>query len=469
MLLPALAQGQLKLDWRGYIDSDLRFVIDDKVPFERSETTLQARVAGKYGKHVGGVADVEMTFVEMSSPQTFAHLTDRQALDSFRFESDALFVEFTDMGLDGLDMRMGRQKVIWGAADRFHPTSNLNALDVEDALAFGETLAAEMITLQYRPYFTFGDEDEPWFEEFSLQLAWAPMFKPAQLPQSAAQAFTLPDETIRLASSQRLKDLARLQKGYLDAGAVINYDIQVHEPEFNIENSAVAARMAWNIVGIDMSVSYFRGFDDFPRGEKAIVTGDAANVDTEIHLTFPRVQVIGVDLATSLPFLDGVGLWGEVGITLHDDLFVVVDGTRFAGFESIPELNGPPVTEFGKGMFVKGVAGLDYTPLPWWYINIQYLHGFVDEFGADELEDYLVAGMDFKLFHDKWVIRIFSILNFQDLSHVIFPQFIFRPWSASEISVGAFLFSGLWGKKDTKFGSPVAGQSTVFVRGRYSF
>ena len=31
--------------------------------------------------------------------------------------------------------------------------------------------------------------------------------------------------------------------------------------------------------------------------------------------------------------------------------------------------------EDDAGVFTKVVVGMDYTPVPWWYINIQYLHG----------------------------------------------------------------------------------------------
>jgi hypothetical protein len=269
-----------------------------------------------------------------------------------------------------------------------------------------------------------------------------------------------------LATTDELKQLARQQKGYLDAGANIAYDINVNLPDWKARNIMVGARMAWNLLGVDMSVSYFRGFDDFPRAENAIVTGDATDVHTTIDLTYPRVQVLGVDMAASVPWLDGLGVWAEVGITFHDDLYVVIDGATFAGNAAGDVFPNGPALEHAAGQFVKAVAGIDYTPFPFWYINIQYLHGFVDEFGSDNLNDYIVAGMDFKLFRDKFLIRTFGIVDIQDQSWVLFPQLVFRPFSGGSLSVGAFLF---FGDEDTKFGSPVAGGSSVFTKARFSF
>ncbi len=472
LLLPLTGLSQeLQLELGGDVKADLRFELEDAdLPIERMETWLSGRMSGRFGRHVGGVAKLDFVFVHRPNPGTFGGLVDREALDPFRIESDALFVEFMDVGADGLDIRLGRQQIIWGSADRFHPTSNLNPLDVEDPLEFGDTIANQALRIRYAPYVFAGDEDEPWFEELSFEVAWVPLFVPAQLPESGGLAFTDPNETIRLANHQKLKNLATLLKGFVDGGAVVNWDLQVQQPEFSLANSMVGARIAWNLLGIDMSVSYFRGFEDIPRGEKAIVTGDPANVGSRIQLTYPRVQVVGADFTTSLDWLDGVGLWAEVGVFFHDDLYLVIDGRQFEGYEGIDALNTPPVKEHEAGQFVKAVVGMDYTPVPWWYINVQYLHGFVDEFGADDLEDYIVAGMDFKMARDKVTLRLFSMVDITDTSFVLFPQLIAKPFSGGEITVGAFLYSGLFGlPKDTKFGSPVAGASTVFTRATWSF
>jgi len=100
------------------------------------------------------------------------------------------------------------------------------------------------------------------------------------------------------------------------------------------------------------------------------------------------------------------------------------------------------------------------------YLNVQYLHGFLDEFGSDKLDDYLVAGMDFKLARDKVLLRTFGIYNFQDNSWVLFPQLVLTPFSGGEFQIGSFLF---FGDEDTKFGSAVAGRSTLFTKAKVSF
>lgn len=367
-------------------------------------------------------------------------------------------MELTDIGVDGLDLRIGRQIITWGTADRFHPTANLNPLDVHDALKFGAQVANEMIALRWHPDASLGDEDDPWLTELGLEIVFVPFFKPAQLPQSAGLAFTDEQEFTRRADSEALQPLLDLQRTLTQAGTVFNYHPLVELPGREIANSMAGARLQWKLLGVDMSASYFRGFDDFPRAEHVDAELDGTLEETFIKLTYPRMQVLGVDAATSLDFLDGLGLWGEVAVVFHDDLYRVVD--THGQIETIVE------KEHAKGQFVKATVGTDYTPLPWWYLNVQYLHGFVDEFGAAKLGDYLVPGMDFKLFRDTLLLRFFSIIDLQDRSFVLFPQVVATPWNGGEVSVGAFLFMG---PDDTKFGSDVAGRSTVFVKGKASF
>jgi hypothetical protein len=447
------------LTWRGFVESDLRlFVTDMDVPVERLETTAGVKTKGKFGEHVRFLADLNIIFDERSNPQNFAGLTNRALLDPWRIESAGLFVEFVDMGLDGLDLRLGRQQVIWGTADRFHPSSNLNPLDVEDPLRFGETIANEMVTLRYSPDLWLGYEDEAWFEELSFEFVFVPVFKPAQLPNSSGLAFTDPAELERQAKSKELKELLAAQKLLSDT-LTFSYSPFVAQPDRNLKNSMMGARMAWNLFAMDMSVSYFRGFDDFPRAEKVVAVQDGTHVDSQIKLTYPRIQVLGADIATSLDWLGGLGVWFEGAMVMHNDLYRLID--------TGPILNKTVLeTEHKKGRFFKMTAGMDYSPTPTMYLNVQYLHGFLDEFGAANLDDYIVAGIDIKMARDTVLFRTFGIVNLQDQSFVAFPQLIFMPWNNAELTVGTFLF---FGKDDSKFGSVVAGSSTAFMKAKVIF
>jgi hypothetical protein len=499
--LSAKAQVEADFRWKAELYTDIRTTICggelapcptnvESFDYERFETGIRGEVLGKYGGWVLGKAQLDILYLETGQTSSFSELLDRNQLDPFRIESRALFVTFTDAGADGLDISLGRKQLVWGASDKFRPTSNLVPLDVQDPLAFGDTVAQEMVHIRYSPYVFGGDEDDPWFDELFFEVAWVPLFKPAWLPSSAEIAFSDVNEQFRNARTPILASMANDQVGYVQQGSEVSVIPTIVRPDFDIQHSMIGARMGFNLGGVDMSFSYFYGYDDFPRAEEAVVTGNTIDVNVDLTLSYPKVHVVGIDMATSLDFLDGVGLWAEVAFNIHDDLYITIDGTEFAGNGQGQVFQNGPELELEKGFFIKATVGMDYTPFPWWYINVQYLRGFVDEFGANKLGDYLVAGMDFKMLRDKLLLRIFGLVKFpvtcdtdrfglcledtgpgarrrrEDASAAIFPQIVVAPVNGAEFTVGAFLY---FGARDTKFGSPTTGASTVFARARILF
>ena len=183
--------------------------------------------------------------------------------------------------------------------------------------------------------------------------------------------------------------------------------------------------------------------------------GDAV-VTTNIVLKNPRIDMLGVDMSTSLDSLGGIGLWAELAYFMHDALVRDIE----AGREMVEESVDP------KTRFWKLTAGLDYTVAKWWYLNIQYLHGFVDEFGSERLNDYVVGVNDLKFFADKLLARFVVMHQFQDRSTVIYPQLSGTFLENTELTLGGMVYLG---EKVSKFGTPAAGPNLVFARARFSF
>jgi len=44
-----------------------------------------------------------------------------------------------------LDIRIGRQRIAWGTADKLNPTDNLNPDDLEDIFDFGKHLDSNIV------------------------------------------------------------------------------------------------------------------------------------------------------------------------------------------------------------------------------------------------------------------------------------------------------------------------------------
>jgi len=495
LLIPVSAQGQSEFDYRGYLELDNRFSVPGKTEpagisstrFLRSDAT--ARVTAAVGEDdVQGVLDLALVFTGFPQTDNLNDLMIRERVDPFRLESDALYIEILDM-LPGLDMRLGRQILHWGSADQFNPTNVVNAYDYEDPLKFGAAVANEMLVLKYTAPISVFSDSTTIFDDLAIEVAAVPIFRPGQLPASALAAFNDSSLFDQVVDSPSLRDLKGVQDLFLNSGGTVAYDVDVNNPEPDFANAQVGTRLSWTLLGTDMGIMYYRGFEDTPRAEDIRATGlnVPQNIDindeeallpvveglvatrsngvtddgegaipTDVKLSYPRVQVLGADLSTSLDFMGGVGLWGEFAMTFHEDLYRYID----VGLGPVLE------QEAEAGHYWKLTTGFDYSLTSWWYFNAQYIRGFVDEFGAPNLGDYVLAGSEFKMFSETVALLLFSILDLEELSAVIYPELFMRLWRNTEVSVGAFAFLG---EPDTKFGSRLTGPNTVFIKGRYSF
>ena len=169
----------------------------------------------------------------------------RQKVDPLYFESEALYIRITDFILDGIDVRVGRQIIDWGSADRFNPTSVINGLDLEDYQDFGRRVANEMVNITFAPDWEVGGEETPIFSEFQFQVVWVPVFRSGLIPESSEYIFGGPDQFRRFVRSSTLKRLVDLQQAYVDNKGAILYDVKVHEPSLSIENSQVGVRLGF--------------------------------------------------------------------------------------------------------------------------------------------------------------------------------------------------------------------------------
>ena len=507
----------------GYVESDVRIWVPGKAhpnesegqiwnKIQRIENTLGYR-AFWGGDYAGATLDLKLIFFGGSAVQKLDDMSDRRLVDDYRLESDALYVEFYDFLIEGLDLRLGRQIVEWGSADQFNPTNPINALDLEDPIKFGDRVANEMAVLTWTaPWYVEG-ESGTIFDEFTLSAVAVPVFRSGVLPESGLLVFQDTDLLAQRANTPTLQGMAGLADPFVAAGGEFLFDVDVQTPQLHGRNVQYGAHMGMNLMGVSLGFMYYKGFSDVPYPGRltpsipeefaSAITSlnldldkmqdllentpellpPGLSVSNNVLLKFPRVQMVGGHFSTSLDFLGGMGLWGEVALYMHDDVKLELD---FDGF--MPDASGAEVLAEG-GMFVKAAAGMDYSITRYWYMNVQYLYGFVDEFGADTLNHYVVLVNDYKLFNESVIARTSVILGMEDLplldadgvaelnqageektgitlSGVVYPNLIINAIENTELNIGAFIY---FGREDTKFGSPLAGSNMFYMKAKYSF
>lgn len=532
---PSPARADVDLKFSGWITSDMRFRVlgeerslPNPVPsqwsllkngFSRNENRIRAALNLKIGDKIRGVADTELLLFGFSDISDIDSTTLRNRVDPYYLEVHAAFIDINNLFGDAIprfDLRIGRQTVPWGAADKFNPISNLNTLDLSDPLQFGRALANNMIRADWNP---IGD--------LTFTAVLVPIFRPAQLPRTAPIALLDPlrpapvaNQGIRSALDDERAIYVPLYDPvsgtYLPSGRTLTITADVLAPEITAANMQFGFRAATKIKDQDVGLSYYHGRFGIPVPAWSISTGTLDNNLTQTLLVYPKMDVLGVEMAGSIEKLGGLGYWiegavifpGEVGLGFYDGITPggvkpfqytqnPATGTYFRDTRTVGSI-AETATVVERTPFAKATVGIDYNIKGRVYFNIQYVHGFIDEFGAgraarprtnaidinekprveSRIGDYVVAGLDIKMLGDRLLLRLFGVYKLPSFelttkmwddyapTGVLFPQIAWTVWDATELSIGGFV---MLGDRSTKFGDAAAGASEIFARARVSF
>ena len=427
MAFTTAAYAELELEVGGRVQSDIRARVTNiqthnfydlrKLPvgIERNENILKLKL-GAYADRFSGVVDLDLVYLGRSPEvQDLAALSDRTKVEPFRIEAHSLYMQGTDVIVDGLDLRIGQQIVAWGAGDQFNPTNNINSDDLEDPLLFGTQQANLMAKADY----SFGDA-------LTLSGVLVPIFRPALLPASGELAVAAVDRLPHVNEALRHRIHVETAVAASDPAMFGERfptrvrNISPMTPETSLENMQFSFRAATTLAEQDISVSYYRGFHDFPEPvrndtaqvfDRTCAPNNAANcvdgvIETNVELAYPKMQVIGLNVTGEVNALgwlsdaiSPIGYRIEAGlffpealtITMFQDDITVARQTVPAGEYAYNLGAGVKPEVLSDKPFAKWVVGLDYTFNEHVYANVQWVHGLVDEFGAG---DFISDGYD---------------------------------------------------------------------------
>ncbi len=488
LLLPSAAQATPdwadKLSLSGTFSSDVRFDVEDyrgakagqgyDFAVNRNDVTLHAEIAPV--DPVIAVFDGRLRYYGLNQAATLTQLSDRDKIDPFSVQVDQAYVAVRGVPFSWLDLKVGRVTETWGSADMFNPVDNLNARDFYDPMDYTRKVPNEMVELTLYP--------RPWL---TLTGVWVPVFKPSQLPPSAALGFAIGRDSRGCLKSIPAPPLDRpealkLQNtfGSIDPCSLDFGDAQVNTvlPNNGLKDSQAALRAQFKLDALDLGLSYYYGRFTFPVAYDAVAhanlspTTGKVDVAYTAEVMYPRMQVAGLDFSYSAPWLFDVGIVGELAVIFPEQ---VDFGMRaYQGSAKVLELSSVNVK---SDPFVKATLGLDYTFTKWLYVNAMYVRGFFDEF-ADKygVHNYVVASADLKFHSDSFLLRLSGVLDLDDLSNVANPQLTWIITPGVEAIVGAFIFGGSPTPKDpidyasrSKFGQLAAGRSQAFLKARFTW
>ncbi len=318
------------------------------------------------------------------------------------------YLDVYDFLMSNLDLRAGKQIIVWGTADKINPTSNLSPYNYEDILDFGKKEGITAIKLTYS-----GDN-------FAVEGDFVPRFRPAILPEGDYLNTFMQNGTFQ---SRRVN--------------IVNSNTFLIMPKSDIkESSEVGIRLSTTVWKFDLSLSYFNGLLGLPFAKSVhlVPLDTLGNMNLNTTLSFSRSHVIGTDFSTSL---FGIGFWGE--------------GALYIPHEFVMELSYPTYTgmvrEYDtilKDPFFKYVLGADYHFKHNYYLNVQYVHGFLHEYG-DSLKNYLTGRLQKSFLNDRLKITPLSGIftfkkNIKDsFAFGYMPEIEYKPYDGVSILLGAFI------------------------------
>jgi hypothetical protein len=450
----------------------------------RNENRLEFYVNYRPNEHIELVGGFEPVFMGVSDASTLDDLSSRQMIRPFHVESDKAYLGLIDVA-PGLDIKVGRQIVVWGTADKFNPTNNINADDFEDRPLYTEPIANQMAVVDYSAF-----EDK-----LQLQAIWIPLFYPALLPPSASAALTDPKAPIPFALDVDQSDLLFTQN-FIDSSDrfIPAISSQVITPTPALKNGQGAFKIASKIGEFDFSASYFFGFHDIPlpyyaSSRVTVPEGEQVSQQPEVaeccfastaYLRYPGMHVIGADMATQIPFLGHMGFWAEgamfVPTRRHDMQIELPVALALPSADGLATtLEGPTVL---NKPFFKLTTGVDYTAGKHVLLLAQYMHGFIDEFGFGNIGDYVMGGTQLAFRGRHVIAQVFGVLQLpkkrdidesvaslwegDKVSGVIAPELALVPKAGYlTFKLGAF---ALMGRHQSKFGQKATGSSIAYVK-----
>jgi hypothetical protein len=324
--------------------------------------------------------------------------------------------------LPQLDLRVGRQRISWGTAEKVSVIDNVNPLDLEDPWDYGRRLASDALRLK------------AYASVWTVEAVYLPYFRPALLPGDSFALVSLP-AGLPLAAGQP----ALVTPGDDPWG-----------------NTTLGLRLAASVGGWDLAASWLYGRQSLPAAMEVIAV---AGPELNVKLSYPRQHVAGLEAAGELY---GVGLWGEAAFFWPDHT-VVTDMTI---------VGGSLVVERPK-WYAKWALGLDYTFAWGLYANLQYVHGFFSENERGALNDYLLLGLEWKLLGDRLVLGPLGLaLEVDDLRDpagswglALNPELSFHPVDAARLTAG---LRWLAGEEGTAFGGQREA-AELYVEAAFSF
>jgi hypothetical protein len=142
------AQEDNSLKLSGELLTDERFLLEAPNDWVWNENRLTLKL-DKKTKRSKFYSEVWLRNIGLPIITSSSDLYNKGIVDPYNLEIREAYVQLYGFLTKNLDLTIGRQRIVWGTADKLNPTDNLNPLDLEDILDFGRRRGSDAINLNY--------------------------------------------------------------------------------------------------------------------------------------------------------------------------------------------------------------------------------------------------------------------------------------------------------------------------------
>lgn len=224
----------------------------------RNQSTLQLELKSKFSNHFSFFSELE-----------FRH-------DFSDDKRNRIFLKETyiDLFTDKIDLRVGKQIILWGKADGFNPTGNISSMDYSDILdTDGEELGV------------FALNTKVYLKDWEIQGIIIPAFQASIFPSEKSRWLEeYPDYLYHNGLNK----------------PVLYFWNNANIPDNKLKDIQYALKLSRNFSSVDLSISYYNGWNDIPSIVSSITPSDNDTILANFNQYYYRHQVVGADFSTAI-------------------------------------------------------------------------------------------------------------------------------------------------------------------------
>lgn len=403
------------LTWSGYVKNETAYRYRTPRSFTKMRNILALDSTYRFGPRVeltaGGWAYYDLVY-DIFDYRTVSARAERDIIQPLAFienldqEKDSPVVDvrefYVDIFLDNLDIRIGRQYVVWGVLTGVRIVDEINPMDFRE-LILPELMDYRIPLWKLRMDY-YGNNN-------TYQLLWIPDLRFHRPAPRGSEWELLQDITDE------------------DGNNIMNY------PDDTLENSEFGFRVQRQVGMTELALSYFYTWDDFPVVFRRVPV-EAGALDPQFFPTYTRIHMYG--LTFQRPFFAQV-IKGEIAY-VQDKFFAIADIDRTGDglLDNLGELRRDHI-RWGLGIdfnIMRSDVSIGVTQ--WVILDYQ------PEIIQDEYDTALNIFIRREIPQRRAVFTLLGIALFNLEEAYLKPKITFDVTDRFQVGVGADLF---WGRQ----------------------